>query len=337
MPAVAPPDPTDAATADAASPSDEIRVGISACILGQEVRYNGGHKLDRFIRDTLGAFVSFVPVCPEFELGLGVPRETLRLEQPGGAETLRLVAPRSGSDHTAAMVAFARAKARDLGAAELCGYILQKGSPSCGMERVRVYGASGMAQRNGRGLFAQVLMEALPDLPVEEDGRLNDPRLRENFIERLFAYRRLRRLFRARWTRGELVAFHSREKLLLLAHDRPSYEALGRLVAAAKQTERSVLVEQYRRLFLGGLARIATARKQTNVLQHIAGHLRERLDQAERGELHELIESYHRQWVPLVVPLTLIRHHVRRHGLSYLAQQSYLDPHPQELMLRNHV
>lgn len=325
------------ATTATTDETDEIQIGISACILGQEVRYNGGHKLDRFLRDTLGTYVRFVPVCPEVEIGLGVPRETLRLEQIGGPETLRLVAPRSGSDHTAAMVAFARAKALELGAAELCGYILQKGSPSCGMERVRIYGAGGMPQRNGRGLFAQVLLEALPELPVEEDGRLNDPRLRENFIERIFAYRRLRRLFRARWTRGELVAFHSREKLLLLAHDRPSYEALGRLVAAAKQTDRALLVEQYRRLFLGGLARIATTRKQTNVLQHVAGHLREVLDEAERRELQELIESYHRQWVPLIVPLTLIRHHVRRHGLSYLAQQTYLDPHPQELMLRNHV
>ncbi|MBK8481703.1 MAG: DUF1722 domain-containing protein [Proteobacteria bacterium] len=329
---------SDVVGAEPAGPaSDEIRLGISACILGQEVRYNGGHKLDRFLRDTLGAFVRFVPVCPEVEIGLGVPRETLRLERSAAAEVPRLVAKRSGSDHTAAMVAFARAKARELGAAELCGFILQKGSPSCGMERVRVYGAGGVPQRQGRGLFAQVLMETLPELPVEEDGRLNDPRLRENFIERIFAYRRLRRLFQPRWTRGELVAFHSREKLLLLAHDRPSYEQLGRLVAAAKATERKALAEQYRSLFLGGLARIATTRKQTNVLQHVAGHLREVLDEAGRSELHELIEHYHRGWVPLVVPLTLIRHHVRRHALAYLAQQSYLDPHPRELMLRNHV
>lgn len=314
----------------------EIRIGISACILGQEVRYNGGHKLDRFVRDTLGAFVRFVPVCPEVEIGLGVPRETLRLQRDD-AGSVRMVAPKSGADHTVAMRRYARAKVRELSRHDLCGYVLQKGSPSCGMERVRLYGAKGAPTKDGRGLFAEALMELLPHLPLEEDGRLNDPHLRENFIERVFAYRRLRSLFGGRWRIGQLVAFHAREKLLLLAHDRPAYQRLGQLVAAAKAMPRTELVEQYQQTFLVGLKRQATRRKQFNVLQHIAGFLRGKLDQDERQELHEVLDTYFRGLVPLIVPITLVRHHVRRHGVDYLAQQTYLSPHPLELMLRNHV
>lgn len=321
-----------------AASEETIRIGISACVLGQEVRYNGGHKLDRFVRDTLGQYVEFVPVCPEVEIGLGVPRETLRLEGGSGQEQgLRLVAPKSGLNHTAPMQRYARRRVAELAQLHLCGFILKKDSPSCGMERVRVYGDKGIPTRNGRGLFAQVLIDALPGLPVEEEGRLNDPRLRDNFVERLFAYRRLRTFFGSRWKIGDLVEFHTREKLLVLAHDRPAYEQLGRLVAGAKKTPRPQLVAEYQRVFLTALAKMATTRKQTNVLQHIAGFLKKALDPSDRAELRGLIERYHQGFVPLVVPLTLIGHHVRRHEVDYLCRQTYLNPHPQELMLRNHV
>ncbi|MCB9555565.1 MAG: DUF523 and DUF1722 domain-containing protein [Deltaproteobacteria bacterium] len=313
-----------------------LRIGVSACILGELVRFDGQHKLDRFVRDTLGQYVEFVPVCPEVELGLGVPRETVRLEDDG--TTVRMIAPKSGTDHTASMSSFARRRVAELEELGLCGYVLQKGSPSCGMERVRIYPSSGgPPRRNGRGLFAQTLSELLPDLPMEEDGRLNDIRLRENFIERIFAFRRLRALFSGRWRTGDLVAFHAQEKLLLLAHDPPTYRELGRLVANAKATPRAELSRDYQHLFLLGMKRQATTRKHTNVLQHMAGYFKRVLDSADRAELVEVIERYRLGYVPLVVPLTLLNHFLRRHPIPYLEQQSYLRPHPEELMLRNHV
>ena len=318
--------------------TSNLAIGVSACILGQEVRFNGGHKLDHFVRDTLGPYLRFVPVCPEVDIGLGVPRETLRLVRDGStAESIRMVAPKSDSDHTEAMNSYARKKVNELVAEKLCGFIVQKGSPSCGMERVRVYSKGGGAPtRNGRGLFTQALIERFPNLPVEEDGRLNDPGLRENFIERIFAYRRLRLLFVGRWKVGDLVAFHSREKLLVLAHDRVAYQQLGSLVATAKSQPRGSVAETYERLFMAGLKKIATRKKQTNVLQHVAGHFKKLLDADDKKELGDVIESYRLGLVPLIVPVTLLRHHVRRHEMKYLAQQSYMEPHPTELMLRNH-
>lgn len=325
----------------ASQPLGEILIGISSCILGAEVRFDGGHKLDRFIRDTLGNYVSFVSVCPEYELGLGIPRETLRLVQPPtrGGKQRRLVAPRSDTDHTRAMLDFARARCEQMADLELCGFIVKKGSPSCGMERVRVYprSAGGSPARDGRGLFTQVLLQRWPHLPVEEDGRLNDPLLRDSFIVRIFAYRRLRDLFQPRWRIGDLVSFHAREKMLLLAHDRAAHTELGRMVARAKDIPRARLHSEYMATFLDGLKKRGTRRKHTNVLQHLLGHLKKLLDEGDRQEVHDLVDAYHRGLVPLVVPITLIRHHVRRHDLDYLARQSYLDPHPRELMLRNHV
>lgn len=317
----------------------DIPVGISACVLGHEVRYNGGHKLDRFIRDTLGTYVRFIPVCPEVEIGLGIPRETLRLVRRGDNDggSVRLVAPKSNADYTERMGSYARNRTRQMSKEYLCGYILQKGSPSCGMERVRVYGKPGVAPaRNGRGLFAMELMLRFPNLPVEEDGRLNDAGLRENFVERIFAYRRFRTLFDGRWKMGDLVAFHTREKLLLLAHNRPTYQELGRMVAAAKGRDRKQVASEYETLFMTGLRKMATRGRQTNVLQHIAGYVKKLVDSSDRQEIQEVIARYRAGYVPLVVPVTLLKHHVRRHGIEYLTQQTYLDPHPIELMLRNH-
>ncbi len=316
-------------------PSDEIRIGISSCLLGELVRFDGGHKHDHFITDTMGRFVSFVSVCPEVEVGMGTPRETIRLERRDG-ET-RLVAPKSGTDHTRAMTAWAHRRVRDLEALDLCGYILKKDSPSCGMERVRVYSATGMPEKTGRGLFAEALLDRFPLLPVEEEGRLNDPWLRENFLERVFAYRRLKALFGKGWRVGDLVAFHSREKLLLMAHHPPTYTALGRLVATAKGLPRDRVAREYREAFMLGLQHLATAKKNTNVLQHMAGYFKTLVGAEEKVELQGHIEDYRLGLVPLVVPVTLIRHHVRIHKVAYLAGQSYLQPHPKELMLRNHV
>ena len=312
-----------------------IRIGISSCLLGQKVRYDGGHKRDAFLVETFGRFVEWVPVCPEVEMGLGTPRETLRLVRIGG--NTRMLMPKTGTDHTQAMNAFAERRVRDLGQEDLCGYILKKDSPTCGMERVRVFDAHGVPAKSGRGLFAEALLRYFPNLPVEEEGRLSDPRLRENFIERVFAYRRLKTLFAGRWKLGELVAFHTAHKLLLMAHSPRAYASLGRLVAGSKKKPTAELEAQYENEFMDALRELATTRRQANVLMHILGYFRDRLDADTRQELLGVIEDYRCAFVPLVAPIIMLRHYARRLDVAYLCGQVYLEPHPKELMLRNHV
>jgi uncharacterized protein YbgA (DUF1722 family)/uncharacterized protein YbbK (DUF523 family) len=313
-----------------------IRIGVSACLLGQEVRFDGGHKRNDFLTGTLGDFVEFVAVCPEVDIGLGIPRESLRLVR-GDDGAVRMVANKSGADVTEAMNAYAERRATALEREDLSGYVLKKDSPSCGMARVRIYGRAGMPMRDGRGLFAEALIRRLPDLPVEEEGRLNDPSLRENFIERVFAYHRMRALFTGRWTAGGLVAFHTAHKLTLMAHSPRAYAELGRLVADSRHIERDGLRVRYAAEFMAAMKKLATPARHVNVMQHIAGYLRDGCDADSRRELMEAIDEYRRAMVPLVVPLTLIRHWVRRFDIAYLKGQTYLEPHPRELMLRNHV
>jgi uncharacterized protein YbgA (DUF1722 family)/uncharacterized protein YbbK (DUF523 family) len=312
-----------------------IRIGISACLLGEKVRYDGEHQRDPYLVETFGRYVEWVPVCPEVEMGLGTPRETLRLVRIQG--DIRLIMPKTGADHTDAMRAYAKQRVAGLAKEDLCGYVLKKGSPSCGMERVRVFNPQGVPAKSGRGLFAAALLQHFPLLPVEEEGRLSDPRRRENFVERVFAYRRLRTFFAGRWKLGELVAFHTAHKLLLMAHSPKAYETLGRLVAGAKAVPRAELRERYEAGFMRALGEMATTKRHVNVLLHIVGYFRERLDSDSRRELLALIEDYRRGLVPLIVPITLIRHYVRRFGVAYLRGQVYVEPHPKELMLRNHV
>jgi uncharacterized protein YbgA (DUF1722 family)/uncharacterized protein YbbK (DUF523 family) len=323
------------ATMSRRPPREELRIGISSCLLGQEVRYDGGHKRNALVMGALSRFMTFVPVCPEVEVGMPVPRPAIRLVRLGGE--LRLVDPKHGLDHTEAMRRFAERRVRELEALDLSGYLLKKDSPSCGMERVKVYPAEGPGVRDGVGLFAEALMRRLPLLPVEEEGRLEDPRLRESFVERVFAYRRLRTLLDARWTVGDLVRFHTAEKLLLLAHEPKAYQSLGRLVARAKQLPRAEVATRYGEAFMKALRVPATRGKVCNVLQHMAGYFKDRLDADEKAELQETIADHRRGLVPLVVPLTLLRHHLRRQGAPYLEGQTFLEPHPKELMLRNHV
>ena len=312
-----------------------IRIGISACLLGEKVRFDGGHKRDAFLTETFGRFVEWVPVCPEVECGLGTPRESMRLVR--GEDGVRLLTVKTGVDFTRRMQRFSRSRVLALAGEDLSGYVLKKDSPSCGMERVKVYDRHGTPARNGRGLFAAALVDTYPHLPVEEEGRLSDPRLRDNFVERVFAYWRLRGLFRGRWTVGQLVRFHAAHKLLLLAHAPEAYRELGRLVAGARVASRRDLEQRYIEGFMGGLARMATLGRHTNVLQHMAGYFKSRLDAVSKRELAATIADYRRGLVPLVVPLTLVRHYVRLFDIAYLAEQTYLEPHPKELMLRNHV
>lgn len=316
-------------------PADRLRLGISACLLGQEVRFDGGHKRDDFLTRILGPHVEWVPVCPEVEMGLGTPRETLRLVRDEGR--IRMITTRTGIDHTDGMNQWSGVRLEELARENLSGYVLKKDSPSCGMERVKTYGGAGMPARDGRGLFASALLQRLPLLPVEEEGRLTDASLRENFIERVFAYRRLVALFQPRWRAGALVRFHTAHKMALLAHSTTAYNELGRLVAGAGTADRGALRGEYEALFMRTMAIPATRARHTNVLHHMAGHLKTLVDGGSRAELAACIDEYRRGFVPLIVPVTLIRHHVRRFGVEYLDGQIYLDPHPRELMLRNHV
>jgi uncharacterized protein YbgA (DUF1722 family)/uncharacterized protein YbbK (DUF523 family) len=318
------------------SPRKSIRVGISSCLLGAEVRHDGGHKRDRLITDVLGAYFEYVPVCPELEAGMGVPREPVRLV--GDVDRPRMLGVRSGEDHTRRMERFSRSRVKDLARLDLAGYLLKAKSPSCGMERVKRYdGAGRFVAKNARGIFARHLLEGIPYLPVEEEGRLNDAGIRENFVERVFCYHRWRALLAEGLTAGRLVAFHTAHKLLIMAHSPEHYRRLGRLVASAKRHRPPALAAGYAAIFFDALARHATPRRNANVLQHIAGYFKKQLTRDEKAELSGLIEEYRRGLVPLVVPVTLANHYVRKYGEPTLAGQLFLNPHPRELMLRNHV
>jgi uncharacterized protein YbgA (DUF1722 family)/uncharacterized protein YbbK (DUF523 family) len=316
-------------------PEPPIRIGISSCLLGEKVRFDGGHKLDHFITDTLGMFFEWVPVCPEVEAGFGTPREAMRLEETAEGVQLRTVKNRA--DLTSTMEAFAGTRVAKLAEEGLGGYILKSKSPSCGLERVRIYGASNAPAKTGRGLFAEALLARFPDLPVEEEGRLCDLRIRENWVQRVFAFYRLNLLWNSRWTARSLQTFHAEHKLTLMSHSPQATRTLGNLLAQAAAIPRPELRLRYQSEFMKTLSVIATPGKHANVLQHAAGYLKKLLDADSRKELQENIEDYRNSIIPLVVPITLIRHHLRRFDVPYLAMQVYLNPYPKELSLLNHV
>jgi uncharacterized protein YbbK (DUF523 family)/uncharacterized protein YbgA (DUF1722 family) len=300
---------------------DSIRVGVSSCLLGQKVRYDGGHKRHDFVADILGARVVFVPVCPEVELGLGTPRQTLRLIRRD--DDVRLIMA-NGHDYTTAMRAFAKKRVEQLKDDDLSGYVLKKDSPSCGLTRVKVYEETGIPSKTGRGVYADALLARWPHLPVEEEGRLQDEALRENFLERLTAYHRLQALFSGRWTIGQLVAFHTAHKLAVLAHTTDGYRRLGRLVAEAKRMERAELREAYTAELMRSMTLLATPKKHANVLMHMLGYFRGQIDTGDRDELLNAINEFRVGRMSRLVALTLLRHHVRRCQVAYLAGQTYL-------------
>lgn len=293
-----------------------VKMGISSCLLGNPVRYNGGHTRDRFITDTLGIYFEFVPVCPELEAGFGVPRETFRLI--GDKDSPRLVTSKSGIDHTDHMIRWAGQRLRDLEREHLCGFIFMNGSPSSGMERVKVYGPKGVPVKNGVGIFARAFMDHFPLVPVEEDGRLHDPRLRENFIERVFVFKRWRELCAERPAVGRLVEFHTRHKLLMLAHSTEHYRAAGKLVASVKKPAVSDAYSRYQAVLMAALRLKTTPKKNANVLMHILGYFKKHLTPDEKREVLEVIENYRKGYVPLIVPVTLLNHFVRKYDEAYL-------------------
>lgn len=312
-----------------------LRLGISRCLLGDEVRFDGGHKRDNFLTDVLGPYVEWVSVCPEVEAGLGTPREAMRLV--GDPAHPRLLTIKSGRDHTRALEKMTAGRLAELGNLDLSGYVFKRGSPSCGVERVRVYTEHAMPSHSGVGLFARAFIEQFPLIPVEEEGRLCDAPLRENFIERVFCYRRYQDLLQNGVTRQAVVRFHTIHKYLLLAHSAQHYQTLGRLVGQAEHHRPKELVLKYGELFMNALAVKATVRKHVNVLQHILGYFKTQLGPSQKTELLGVISDYHQGLTPLIVPLTLIKHYVHLFDVGYIRDQVYLNPHPKELMLRNHV
>jgi len=314
---------------------DKIRLGISACLMGQNVRYDGGHKHDRYLTDTLGEYVEYVPVCPEVECGLGIPRESMRLV--GDPKSPRLVTVRSGQDLTERMLSWARGRVKELEKEGLCGFIFKSDSPSSGMERVKVYNEKGMPEKAGIGMFAKTFMDHFPLIPVEEEGRLHDPKLRESFIESIFTLRRWREVVQEKKSLGNLVAFHTQHKLLALSHSEKHYRAMGKLVAEGKKLPLSEVYASYETLLMEALKLKTTVKKNANVLQHMMGYFKEQLSKDEKQELLEILDEYRKGYIPLVVPITLINHYVRKYKEDYLTQQVYLNPHPIALQLRNHA
>ena len=314
---------------------EKVRLGISSCLLGERVRYDGGHKMDPYLVNTLGKYVDYVPVCPEVECGFPVPRESLRLL--GDPECPRLVTTRTGQDFTDRMIRWASRRVAELAKEDLCGFIFKSKSPSSGMQRVKIYDANGVPSNRGVGLFAMAFMKRLPLLPVEEDGRLHDPGLRENFIERIFVSKRWREMPAKGRKIGRLVDFHTRHKLFILAHSPKHYRSLGRLVAKAKEMAPADLYARYLSLLMEAVQLKATVKKHTNVLHHLMGYFKKRLSADEKQELLEVIGRYREGILPLIVPITLMKHYVRKYDEPYLKKQVYLEPHPVELKLRNHA
>ncbi|MFD8527090.1 YbgA family protein [Streptosporangium canum] len=308
------------------------RVAVSSCLMGELVRFNGGHSRDRFLSGELDPYVDWVHVCPEMEIGLGTPRETLRLER--SPEGPRLVTRKTGVDLTGKMTSLAVERARTL---DVDGYVFKSRSPSCGTHGIPVHAGDMAVDRKGRGVFAARILDARPLLPVEDEGRLNDALLRETFVERIFAHARLRALMESDWRARDLVAFHSRHKMQMLAHDPALYREAGRVVARAGLRAREELAADYARVFGEAFARKAGIGRHVNVLQHCMGMVSESLDRTRRADLAEVIASYQAGQVALSVPATLLRHHARGESADYLRDQTYFSPYPEELRLRNHV
>ena len=314
---------------------ERVRLGISSCLLGNAVRWNAGHKMDRYLTRTLGQFVDYVSVCPEVEAGFGIPRESMRLV--GDPDNPRLITFKTKTDKTDQMLSWARKRVRELEKEDLHGFIFKSDSPSSGMIRVKVYTEKGMPVKKGVGMFAREFMAHFPLIPAEDDGRLHDAKIRENFVERIFSLRRWRETIANGKKMGNLVDFHTRNKLLILSHSPKHYSAMGKLVATGKQMPMNKLYTQYEATLIEALTLKTTAKKNLNVLQHLMGYFKKQLSKDEKQELLEVFDQYRHEYVPLIVPITLINHFVRKYDQQYLKMQTYLNPHPVELKLRTHV
>jgi uncharacterized protein YbgA (DUF1722 family)/uncharacterized protein YbbK (DUF523 family) len=310
----------------------QIKIGISSCVLGERVRFDSGHKLSKFVTKELTPYFEFVPVCPEVGSGMPVPRPTIRLMS--NEDRIALVETKDPTkEHTQAVVDYSKSKVIELEREQLCGYIVCAKSPTCGMERVKVY-KKNSAENVGVGLYTNELIKAMPWLPVEEDGRLNDPVLKENFITRIYTLKDFYDSIGDEPTRGKIVAFHSRYKLTLMAHHPTSYKELGKLVANVKDYDIEEFYKLYRQGLMAAMTHRASRKNNTNVLMHLQGYFKRALSRSQKKELVQVIEDYRVGLLPLLAPLTLIKHYLAAHPDSYLEDQAFLQPHPQELRLR---
>ena len=304
-----------------------IPLGISSCLLGERVRFDGGHKQNRYIMDTLGQYFEFRSFCPEMAIGLGAPRPTLRLVRQDGQ--IEACGVKDETMNVTVQLIDIAEQQKDWHKS-ICGYIVKKGSPSCGMERVKVY-HKDIPEAIGSGLYTQTLMQNFPNLPVEEEGRLGDPVLRENFIQRIFIFHRWKAMVQAEITQTRLTEFHARHKLILYSHDQNLGRDLGRELSSASVD----FADEYISRLMQILKITATRKNHVNVLEHIRGYLKNHLSRDDKAELSETIESYRLGLLPLIVPITLLRHHFRKYPNDYIQQSYYMRPHPDELMLLN--
>ena len=315
---------------------NKIKIGVSSCLLGEKVRWNGDHKQDHYVRNIFGHYFEYVPTCPEVDVGMGIPRETVALY--GTLYKPRMIGNKTKTDWTDKINKYTKGRINELINQDLCGYIFKAKSPSCGIGRVNVYSEFGSSKvRYGAGIFARAFIKSYPLVPVEDEGRLHDARIKENFIIRVFCFNRIGRLLRQDFTIGKLVKFHTKQKFLLLSHSRKHYDALCKLVANAKKYKLEELKAHYCETFMDALTYKSTTKKNTDVLLHMMGFLKKILTEEEKENILATIEDYRNELLPIIVPITLIKHQVKIHKIDYLLDQVYLNPHPKELMLRNHV
>ena len=341
------------AIVDIPDPEKQITLGISSCLLGHKVRYNGGHKRSSFCVNTLARFFHFEPICPELAIGLGIPREPIRLvgkladsslsaeksssSAPGKKLNIRVVGTDNAElDVTDDLVQYGRQMAGQL--SHICGYILMQKSPSCGMDRVKVYHQNGHPLgESAPGAYAGAFMDSCPLLPVEEEGRLHDPVLRENFFTRVYAYYSWQKMVLAQPSYNALVEFHAMYKYMIMAHYPQGYKRLGQIVARGRESSLPALLEEYFEAFMTALKRRANRKSHTNAMMHILGYVKKSVAGKERNQLLTLIEEYRQGMVPLIAPMTMLRHFIENHGSPYIQKQTYLTPHPDQLGLRNQI
>ena len=310
----------------------KITIGVSACLLGREVRFDGGHKRSRFITDTLAEYLGFVAFCPEVAIGMGTPRQPIRLT--GDASNPVAVGVKTPElDVTQPLRTYGKKVAGDIH--DLCGFIFKKDSPSCGMQRVKVYNDKGMSEHSGAGLFAREIMNAHPLLPVEEEGRLNDADLRDNFITRVYVYARWKTLINNGLSKSGLIKFHAAHKYLVMSHNTVMYRQLGQMLSDLTRASLADIADRYFAGLMQALSVPATRKRHANVLQHLLGYLKNNLDSACRADIDKTIDAYRRGEFPLVVPVRLLQHHFSIHAHPYIKKQVYLNPHPQALLIRN--
>ena len=317
-----------------------IKVGISACLLGEKVRYNGGHKRSRYLEDVLSEYFDYTPICPEMGIGMGVPRKPIRLITTSGNNETGIEAALSDDNNvrfTQQLKDYAKHQASQL--TDSCGYIFMQKSPSCGYTRVKLYHENGNPLEVAQGIYAAELDRLLPLMPKEEAGRLSDAMIRENFITRVMAYHDWQENVASNITSKNLLDFHVRYKYLLMAHHIQSYQILGQSLSNLKAKPLNEIAHDYITTFMDALKHIANRKKNTNVLQHLQGYLKNNLTADEKQEMLALVNQYRTGLVPIVVPLTLLNHHIKKHtdDDNYLRKQKYLNPHPYELGLRNAI